>query len=221
MLREYPDELICLLKLTPVSREEYNQSWNTNTDSELERARKFYVRVRQSFYGLGIQRKNKGWHMVKTISRTNMGETVSKWHNAIEKLPDVVEKLTHIQIENRDYREVIETMDYENAFFYCDPPYPHECRQSKNDYRFEFSDEDHIELSEILNQIKGKAMVSSYECPLMKSLYEDSGWRKIKFPPKKNNIRSTVVQEVIYMNYSEKDQIKQHGALYENLKLRL
>ena len=42
-------------------------------------------------------------------------------------------------------------------------------------------------------------MISSYDCPLMRELYGD--WNMIKFPVKKNNIRSSEVQEVIWTNY--------------------
>jgi len=204
VLRNNSAELIELLQLTPVSREEYNICWNqSKDDSNIERARKFYVRVRQSFFGLGIQRKNKGWNMALKQSGAQGGETVSKWKNALEKLPHVVDRLKLLQIENRDWRVVIESMDYTGAFFYCDPPYPHECRTGKNDYKYEFQNSDHKDLAEVLHKIKGKAMISSYDCPLMRDLYSD--WFMISFPSKKNNIRSTSVQECIWTNYNSKN----------------
>ena len=206
VLRDQPNQLLTLLSLTPVSREEYNLSWDVVDVDEVERARRFYVRVRQSFYGLGIQKKNKGWHCVKTISRSNFGETVSKWHNAIEKLSPVIDKLTHIQIENKCFRDLIPVMDFKGAFFYCDPPYPEECRKSKNDYKHDFKDSDHRDLAQILNSIEGKAMISSYDCDLMQELY--GNWYQIDFPVKKNNIRSGEVKESIWMNY---DPMILHG----------
>ena len=49
-------------------------------------------------------------------------------------------------------------------------------------------------------------MVSSYDCKLTNRLYAD--WHKVKFPFKRNNIRSGIVngsgalmQECIWMNY--------------------
>ena len=199
VLREFPDELIGQLLLTPISREEFNNSWGTEGCSDIEKARRFYVRIRQSFCGMGAQRLNKGWHMVKTKSRTNLGETISKWHSGIEKLYPVISKLTHIQIENKDFRDLISTLDFAGAFFYCDPPYPKDVRGSFNDYKFEFSQQDHEELADILHSIKGKAMISSYDGPTMQRLYGD--WRIFRFPIKFNNIRSTQVQECIWMNY--------------------
>jgi DNA adenine methylase len=199
VLRDHTDELIDLLRKTPISQTEYNRCW-TMSGNSIEDARRYYVRVRQSFFGLGAQRKNKGWHMAKTQLNCNAGESVSKFVNGVEGLNEVAERLRGVfQILNDDYSTAIEKLDFRGAFFYCDPPYPRECRASFNDYRFEFHDEDHLKLSESLHKIEGMAMISSYECNLMNELYSD--WTKIKLPRKKNNIRSGEVQEVIWFNY--------------------
>ena len=199
VLRNNESELIRLLLLTPCSRSEYNKCWH-HSDDKIERARRFYVRVRQSFFGLGAQRKNKGWHMAKSQVNAMGGETVSKWNNAIVKLYNVADAIrSNYQITNYDFLECIDKIDFEKAFFYCDPPYPEETRASYNDYKFEFSTEKHIELSKKLHSIKGMAMVSSYNSKLYNELYHD--WIKVELPIKKNNIRSGEVQEVIWMNY--------------------
>lgn len=203
VLRDHEEELIRLLEHTPCSKLEYDNAWTIlQTDSEIEQARKFYVRVRQSFFSLGAQRKNKGWHMAKEHVNCQGGETVSKWNNSIPKLADVAKIIRqNFQITNYDYSYFIDKIDFPGAFFYCDPPYPEETRKSFNDYKFEFSTEKHIHLSEKLHAIQGKAMISSYESDLYSELYKD--WRMVAFPEKKNNIRSGKVREVIWMNYEE------------------
>lgn len=201
VLRNQKDELIQLLLLTPCSTTEFDNCWE-RTDNKVENARRFYVRVRQSFFGLGVQQKNKGWHMAKTKVNISGGETVSRWTNAIPKLHEVAQIIrSNFQITNMDYKDLIPKLDFEQAFFYCDPPYPKETRGSFNDYKFEFSDADHRELAERLHQIKGLAMVSSYNSDLYNELY--STWRKVELPVKYNNIRSGKVQEVIWMNYEK------------------
>lgn len=201
VLRDHEPELIRLLLLTPCSEQEYIQCWEHSND-KIEQARRFYVRVRQSFFGLGAQRENKGWHMAKQHVNARGGETVSRWNNAIKKLNEVAEILrSDFQIINSDYRSVLPRIDFPKAFFYVDPPYPKQVRASYNDYRFEFTDQDHIDLAAALHSIKGLAMVSSYESDFYNELYKD--WRKVRFPVKWNNIRSSRVQEVIYMNYDK------------------
>lgn len=199
VLRNNESDLIRLLLLTPCSESEYLSCWEKSED-KIEQARRFYVRIRQSFFGLGAQRKNKGWHMAKQHVNASGGETVSRWNNAIEKLHEVAEVIrSNFQIINGHYSDCIDRIDHPKAFFYCDPPYPLESRKSSNDYMYEFSDKNHEELASKLHAIKGYAMISGYDCPLMNSLYGD--WSKVKFPVKKNNIRSGEVQEVVWMNY--------------------
>lgn len=201
VLRNHENELLRLLTLTPCSKQEYNNCWEYSNNN-IEQARRFYVRVRQSFFGLGAQRKNKGWHMAKTQLNAAGGETVSKWNNALDKLHAVaIEIRKNFQITNFDYLECIKKTDHANAFFYLDPPYPKEVRVSFNDYKFEFTNSQHIELAHRLHNINGKAMISSYDSELYNQLYKD--WQKVLLPCKKNNIRSGEVQEVIWMNYKK------------------
>ncbi len=212
VLRERPYELYTQLFLTPISREEFNNSWEMENITEMERARRFYVRIRQSFYSMGAQKQSKGWHLVKTQSRSNMAETISKWRNSIDKLFPVIDRLTSVQIENRHFRDLIPVLDFKDAFFYEDPPYPLEVRKSSNDYKFEFTDQDHEELAEINHSCKGKVMISSYDGPMMQSLYKD--WYFIKLPVKLNNIRKSPVQECVWMNY-DPNQINGRLSIFD------
>lgn len=213
VLRDHEGDLIRLLLLTPCSKQEYDNCWQSAED-KIEQARRFYVRVRQSFFGFGCQRQNKGWHMAKQHVNARGGETVSRWNNAIAKLHEVADVLrSGFQITNLDYADCINKIDFPGAFFYCDPPYPSQCRNSRNDYVYEFSDEQHADLANKLHGIQGRAMISSYDCPLMNELYGD--WEKVKFPIKKNNIRSgivngsgTLMQEVVWMNYTPNQEIQ-------------
>lgn len=199
VLRDHEDRLVELLELTPCSSVEYFNCWE-RSDDKIEQARRFYVRVRQSFFGLGAQRANKGWHMAKKHANSNGGEVVSRWNNAIPKLRKVATILRQtFQVTNFSYEICIDKIDYARAFFYADPPYSLRSRSSKNDYKFEFSDEDHERLADKLHNIEGLAMVSGYDCSLMNSLYKD--FNKFYLTPKKNNIRSGEVQEVVFCNY--------------------
>lgn len=65
VLRDREAELVKSLLLTPCSRAEYNIC-HLPAEDPVEQARRFYVRVRQSFFGMGAQKRNKGWQMCKT-----------------------------------------------------------------------------------------------------------------------------------------------------------
>jgi len=199
VLRDDTEKLLSLIEMTPCSVKEFENAWKP-TDNKLESARRFYVRVRMSYLGLGCQRKNKGMFLAKEQVNAAYGETVSKWNNSFETLKEVAKLIsTQFQITNFDYLECMSKFDTKNTFFYCDPPYPKESRSSFNDYHFEFTDGQHRQLSEKLHSINGYAMISSYECDLMDELYSD--WRMVRLSQKKNNMRKEEVQECIWMNY--------------------
>lgn len=199
VLRDHRDELLIRLRLTPVSLQEYDQSWNAHPSDKVENARRFYIRLRQSYMGLGSQRKNKGWHLCRKNLNCNGGETVSRWNNSFEKLLAIAEVLSDCQITNYSYEECLSRLDYTEVFFYADPPYPKESRSSHNDYKFDFTDDDHYKLAERLHGAKGMVMISGYNCKLMNDLYGD--WHKEVLPTKRNNYRKTPVQECIWFNY--------------------
>lgn len=199
VLRDHESELIHKLELTPYAKSEYERSYS-RTKNNIENARRFFVRARQSFFGLGVQRESKGWHMCKEKSVTAKAETLTKWNNCIDRLSSVASKIRKdIQITNYDFRDCIMKLDFEGTFFYCDPPYPTMVRSGSKDYKHEFTNNDHLDLAEILNNIKGKAMISCYDNSLYNDLYKD--WNKKYLRKKATAMRSKIVQEVIWFNY--------------------
>lgn len=118
-------ELQRLLQLTPHSRTEFGDCYNTwNEEShDVEKVRKWYVTLMQCYsksFG------NSSWSYSKSISRRNMSQTTSQWLNKIDKdLPAAVERLTTVQIENLDFDELIKKYDSDDTLFYLDPPYIH------------------------------------------------------------------------------------------------
>ncbi len=133
-LRDNPDEMIKKLLLTPYARQEYQEAWFKDEDDDMERARKFFVRNRQSFLATGAHQRSKGWAAATTESRTGISESISKWLNNIEGLAAIVDRLRKIQIENRDYSFLLEHYDGPETLFYCDPPYDDEKTSGKKQY---------------------------------------------------------------------------------------
>jgi DNA adenine methylase len=214
VLRDHEPELIRLLEFTPCSREEYERCWE-KSDDKIENARRFYVRLRQSFMGLGSSRQNKGWDMCHKTCLAEKGSSVSKWNNAIPKLHKVALLLRkEIQITNYDAFDFIKKLDFKDIFFYEDPPYLESVRNSRNNYTHEFPQNKHIKLAELNHKLKGKVMISGYDSKLYNELYSD--WTKISFPSKKNGIRTKEVQEVVWFNYPIEDTVFHQRK--ENLK---
>jgi DNA adenine methylase len=73
---------------------------------------------------------------------------------------------------------VIERYDSPETLFYLDPTYSSSTRGrwKKHAYEHEMTDEQHVELAEVLHGIAGMAAISGYRCELYDDLYQD--WQR-------------------------------------------
>jgi len=93
------------------------------------------------------------------------------------------------ELHKLDYKEVIEMYDSESTLFYVDPPY-----MGKEDYyiNHDFNKKTHQELADVLNNIKGRFILSYYYFDGLKELYPNCTIEK------KMTLMGT---EYIIMNY--------------------
>ena len=61
---------------------------------------------------------------------------------------------------------------------YCDPPYLHHTRSSKRRYRFEYQEQDHVQLLELLKQLPCAVILSGYPSVLYDDLLRE--WRSLE-----------------------------------------
>ncbi len=158
VLRNEPMELFKLLKLTPYARDEWFacKTHIAFEKGDVEKARKFFVKHQQGFAGLG-----HSWGY--TISRSS----ATTFANKAEMLMHVAKRLRTVQIENRDYRFILNNYCKNNTIFaYLDPPYMHEARVTTNDYEFEMSADDHNEMLGMVKKSKAKILISGYASDL-------------------------------------------------------
>ena len=167
VLRNQGNQLIETLKLTPYGREELQNAWHPTSDP-IERARRFFVKSRQSFSGKLLPKI--GWRYARYAAAT----TSIAWVRKIDQLPEIIDRLAGVQIENRPAIKVIQTLDHKEALFYCDPPYVKSSRTVLNAYGdYEMSDSEHIELIKTLKSCVGKVALSGYRCELYDNLLSD------------------------------------------------
>ncbi len=202
VLRDQKETLIEQIGLTPFSREEFELACQKPTDeiSELERARRFYIRARQVRTGLAQKASSGRWAHCLLTSRAGMAGAVSRWLGSVEDLSLIAQRLLRVQIEHAPAIEVIRRYDSPQTLIYCDPPYPHSSRGDSNAYAHEMTDEQHRELATVLRHAQGKVAISSYRCALMDELYGD--WQMVKGPEKLVHSVKELRQEVLYVNYN-------------------
>lgn len=201
ILRESPDELIRQIGLTPFSREELIKACTPEPKlSDLERARRFYVRARQTRTGLAQTSSEGRWAHCVLTSRAGMAGAVSRWLGAVDGLPEIAQRLLRVQIENAPALEILSRYDDEKTLFYLDPPYVHESRGDSSAYGNEMTNWDHIQLGEALRNIRGRAVISGYRTRLYDELFKD--WNRIDAPEKLCNSSKGFRQESLWVNFT-------------------
>lgn len=206
-LRDHHEELIRAIALTPFSREEYHLAvcGNTSDISDVERARRFYIKARQARSGLAQTASLGRWANCKDASSGGMSNVVSRWIGGASALDDIAQRLIRVQIENRPAVDVIRLYDSPKTLFYCDPPYLHATRGDAKAYAFEMDDSQHREFSEVVDECQGKVAVSGYDHPLMDELFKPGRWFKTKSLEKTINSTKGKRSEVIWTNYDTND----------------
>ena len=201
VLRTQTDELLKQIALTPFSREEFELSLlrDGQNTSDLELARRFFVRARQVRTGFAQTATQGRWAYCRLDSRSGMAAAVSRWLGSIEGLSEITQRLLRVQIENAPAIDVLERYDSGSTLFYCDPPYPHESRVDPRTYSYEMTDDQHEELARVLHGLKANVAISGYQCRLMKNLYSD--WHRTEGPTRMSHSGKSARQEVLWTNY--------------------
>lgn len=201
VIRDRCEELMQRLDLTIHSREEFEwcrASWKSCAD-EVERAARWYYSMYYSFSGKG-----------EIFGRNTKPQNpyAGKLRNRIPELPAIQERLRHTQIENLDWRDILNDYDQPHAVFYLDPPY-YEARDPR--YRSTMSPADHRVMLARIFDMSGFVALSGYANALYDhEMYPWTGrltWNRrdvmdgMAFTPENNREKATrgTVEEVLWL----------------------
>lgn len=191
------EKLRQLLELTPYARDEFFAAHRTETDDDVERARKTILR---SLAGFGSASTNDQYLTGFRGNSNRSGTTPAQdWRNYPQHVSSFVERLRGVIIENLPAQDVITAHDSPQTLFYVDPPYPHSTRNMRRGnaaYAVEMTDEDHERLAQQLRSVAGVVMLSGYGCDLYSRLYSD--WYRVEKATHADGARDRV--EVLWMN---------------------
>lgn len=129
------------------------QQVNIRGLTDIQRAARYYTIIKTSF---GADRRTFG---------TNKRDITK----AIEYLPEIQSRLKNVVIENRDFENIIKTYDRSNALFYLDPPY----FGAEKHYDQSFTETDHRRLLSVLQNLKGRFVLSYNDSDFIRELYSD------------------------------------------------
>lgn len=179
------------------SRDMFFQFLNGIFITDIQKAVQFYFIITRSFGGKGSS--------FGTVKKSSGGASKSQ-KNVLDKIDAIHERLDKVMIENRDFETLIKQYDFEDAFFYCDPPYSQGCGYDVTSTK----DFDHERLREVLGNIKGRFLLSYDDSPKIRELYKGFEMIEVERLNGINNRsdvenRKKIFRELLIANYPIKE----------------
>lgn len=172
--------------LPPLESKEFVELLTTRAeDLDLQRAVNYFKLISYSFAAAG-----------KTYN-----SQPSKIANVANHIYRCSERLRKVNIENKDFENLISHQDSEDTFFYCDPPY-----YKAEYYEACFNEVDHHRLKNVLSNIKGKFLLSYNDCEFIRDLYKDFHIVSVERNNFISNKSGSVYKEVLIANYDIKEK---------------
>lgn len=182
------------------SRELFNYYLEQNIKelSDLDRAVRFLYINRTCFGGNMVDSPNFG---SSNLRRSNLCIATD---NLDEFLEPIYKRIKDVYIENMDFRKFIRkfdssnTKEKSNVLFYIDPPYV-----GMRGYETKFTENDHIDLFDILKNLNAKFILSINNDPFILDIYKDFNVihksQKCKIAQKAEDVKDQ--KELIITNY--------------------
>jgi len=189
-----------LVSLTPYSREEYKHSKEVidNCNNSIDWAYHWYVIARQSISGI----HGSSWRY--SVGTEHYSAPASRYASAIDRLPQICDRLRNVQIECKDFRDLILIHVAPSTLIYCDPPYIASTRGVASVYKHEMSDEDHEDLLNILIEYPQMVMLSSYKNDLYDKDLIPAGWKRYTIATKGASLipghSKSALNELLWLN---------------------
>jgi DNA adenine methylase len=183
-------ELVRYLQFCTVSRKwfELFEAQAPKTLSDIQRAARFFY-LQKNCYGGLIKRKN---FKVSIKGGPNYN---------LHRIPMVLhlahERLLNVQLECLPYQEIMTRYDRPDTFFYLDPPYfglPH--------YKFNFTENDYVELAVLLKGLKGRFLLSLNDKPPVRRIFAAFKIHGLNFSYSAQRQAGKTYREVVISNYS-------------------
>lgn len=192
VIKHHPEELNRQFKFSLVARSEFDrkQKIDPETLTDIQRAARY----------LYLQKTAFGGHCTGQTYGTS---TTRKPRLNLLTLQTTLElawqRLAHVQIENKDFRDLIPRYDRPHTLFFLDPPY-----WKLPGYKHDFKEQDFIDLFCLLKSIKGKFIMSLNDIPevreISRAFHIETVTLRYSLPTNKK-ARSKLRSELLITNY--------------------
>ena len=121
-----------------------------------------------------IQRAARYFYLIKIsfgCKKDTFANRPKRLDRVMDRFDEIKKRLSGVIIENRDFEDIIRLYDNEDALFYIDPPYHTTENYYKNGEGQLFTQEDHYRLKDLLNNVKGRFILSYNDDEFIRELY--------------------------------------------------
>jgi DNA adenine methylase len=158
-VKHHSEELYRQFKFSLVSRSEFERekAVNPGTLTDIQRAARY----------LYLQKSAFGGHITgQTFGTATTGKPRLNLLTMESTIENAWQRLAHVQIECKDFRDLIPRYDRPHSFFFLDPPYW--CILG---YKYDFIEQDFLDLEKILRAIKGKFLMTINDTPDIRRIF--------------------------------------------------
>jgi DNA adenine methylase len=184
------EELIRYLRYTVVSRRwfELFEKTDPETLTDIQKAARFFY-LQKNCYGGLVRHRN---FVISVQDRSNYNP---------EAIPELIrrthERLQHVELECLPYQQILKKADRPSTFFYLDPPY-----FNRKLYKFNFTDDDFVELARILKGLKGKFLLSLNDTPEVRKIFASFKIRSLQLAYSSQRVAGKRYEELLISNYT-------------------
>ena len=220
-IREKPQEFIAQSEFAVRSRAQLdrykkNQGRPRGPMPDVEAAWEYWYLIQNSFTGSVGYPRWKYAAQGKPITRRSHYLDLIKME---PRIMEVYRRLQKVDIECLDFRDCIERYDRPGTFFMLDPPYWNP-KSGPQDYAVRFSEQDHLDLYEILSRIQGQFLLTYDDSFIVRDAYD---WAYIEphsfrysVPHAGSAGETTIGSELIITNY---DTAGVMGPLFQAVQI--
>ncbi len=195
---ETAQQLVDACALTPYSRDEFNCAYE-DSENRVEQARRLIVRATMGFGSAGATKGKTGFRL---DTKRNSATAQRIWARQPDNLAAVASRFAGVLVENRSAIQCMRDHDTVSTLHFVDPPYVHETRveTAKNSaYRFEMTNEEHMELLNVLKELSGAVIVCGYNSDLYNNAL--TGWKRVTRTTAANGFAGSVQRtECLWLN---------------------
>ena len=160
VLNHHPEELHKQFKFSLVARSEFDrkQKIDPETLTDIQRAANYLYLQRTAFGGFCTR---------QTYGTSTIGKPRLNLLTLQTTLELAWQRLANVQIESKDFRDIIPRYDRPHTFFFLDPPY-----WQIPGYKHDFAEQDFIDLEKILSNVKGKFLMTLNDTPEVREIFQ-------------------------------------------------